>query len=54
MTSLDKLPRRSAKFGIGEEIGGALYLHRKYEGNLGDVLVAAKSRLPVGTSIIKS
>lgn len=27
---MDKLPKRSAKFGVGKEIGGAVYVHRSY------------------------
>jgi len=42
----NKLPKRSSKFGVGKEIGGAVYLHRKYEGKLGNLLNAAKSTLP--------
>ena len=30
------LPNRSRRFGIGKEIGGAVYLHRDYERLLGD------------------
>jgi hypothetical protein len=41
-----KLPKRSAKFGVGKEIGGAVYLHRDYEAAIGDVVFAAKTRLP--------
>ena len=47
MTSVSQtLPKRSAKFGVGKEIGGAVYLHRSYEHKLGNVLVAAKTKLP--------
>jgi hypothetical protein len=41
-----KLPRRSAKYGVGKEIGGAVYLHREYEERLGNLLAAAKAHLP--------
>ena len=40
------LPRRSVRFGVGKDIGGAVYLHRDYENALGDVVVTAKARLP--------
>jgi len=43
-----KLPKRSYKFGVGKEIGGAVYLHRIYEDKLGNVLVVAKDKLPDG------
>ena len=42
----NKLPRRSKRFGIGKEIGGAIYLHRDYESKLGDPLHTAKKYLP--------
>lgn len=41
-----KLPMRSSTFGVGKEIGGAVYLHRNYEDTLGNVLVSAKTKLP--------
>ncbi len=41
-----KLPHRSPKLGVGKEIGGAVYLHRTYEDRLGNILAAAKSKLP--------
>jgi len=43
-----RLPKRSRRFGIGKEIGGALYLHRDYEQLLGEPLSRAKERLPAG------
>lgn len=47
MTSSRQKPsRRSAKFGVGKEIGGAVYLHRNYEDKFGDLLVAAKDKIP--------
>jgi hypothetical protein len=42
------LPRRSSRYGIGKEIGGAVYVHRDYEGVLGEPVRAAKARLPGG------
>jgi hypothetical protein len=42
------LPNRSRRFGIGKEIGGAVYLHRDYECLLGEPLAGAKTRLPDG------
>lgn len=44
----EKLPKRSAKFGVGKDIGGAVYLHFGYEQRLGTVLAAAKVQLPDG------
>lgn len=41
-----QLPKRSPRFGIGKEIGGAVYVHRSYEELLGDVLKRAKANLP--------
>lgn len=45
MTS--RLPKRSKRFGVGKEIGGAVYLHRQYESKLGDAVQEAKRKLPV-------
>ncbi len=42
----DRLPNRSKRFGVGKEIGGAVYLHRRYEARLGDAVANAKKRLP--------
>ena len=39
------LPKRSTEFGVGKEIGGAVYLHCSYEDRIGNVLVAAKAKL---------
>ena len=44
--SRQRLPTRSRKFGVGKEIGGAVYVHRSYEGVLGDAVVKAKDALP--------
>jgi hypothetical protein len=41
-----KLPVRSKKYGVGKEIGGAVYVHRQYEHVLGENVVAAKRHLP--------
>jgi hypothetical protein len=41
-----KLPKRSSRFGVGKEIGGAVYLHCKYERRLGNALVEVKVKLP--------
>lgn len=40
------LPKRSKRFGVGKEIGGAVYVHRDYEGRLGDAVTKAKKHLP--------
>lgn len=45
-TTMHKLPKRSARFGVGKDIGGAAYLQRTYEDKLGSVLVTAKRKLP--------
>lgn len=45
-TSSAQLPKRSPRFGIGKEIGGAVYVHRTYESLLGDVVTNAKAFLP--------
>lgn len=41
-----ELPKRTSKFGIGKDIGGAVYLHRTYEHKLGHAIAAAKTKLP--------
>ena len=41
-----RLPRRSAKFGVGKDIGGAVYVHCSYEDRLGAVVQEAKANLP--------
>lgn len=43
---IPSLPKRSRRYGVGKEIGGAIYLHRSYEQLLGEEVLAAKSRLP--------
>src|SRR4051812_9506837 len=40
------LPRRSRHYGLGKEIGGAVYVHRSYEGVIGPPLLALRERLP--------
>jgi len=40
------LPTRSRQFGIGKEIGGAIYVHRQYEDRLGPIVARAKRWLP--------
>src|SRR4051794_6406996 len=40
------LPRRSRRFGVGKEIGGAVYLHRAYEYLIGPEVDLAKTYLP--------
>ena len=40
------MPRRSRKYGVGKEIGGAIYLHRAYEPALGRGVERAKSLIP--------
>jgi len=39
-------PTRSVRFGVGKEIGGAVYVHCKYEDRLGDAVPTAKKHLP--------
>ncbi len=41
-----KLPMRSKRFGVGKEIGGAIYVHRVYEGVLPKEVQTAKGSLP--------
>jgi len=43
-----RLPARSRKYGVGKDIGGAIYLHRLYEQVLGPAIERAKSHLPPG------
>jgi len=45
---MNSLPKKSKRFGIGKEIGGAVYLHREYESFLGVVVESAKQYLPTG------
>jgi len=40
--------RRSRKYGVGKEIGGAIYVHRQYEDVFGDVVANARKFLPEG------
>lgn len=40
------MPRRSRRYGVGKEIGGAVYLHRDYETLLGQVVDEARACLP--------
>ncbi|WP_160164412.1 DNA phosphorothioation-associated putative methyltransferase [Rhodopirellula baltica] len=42
------LPKRCGKFGVGKRIGGAVYVHRQYEGVLGESVATAKAKLPSG------
>jgi len=46
MTKNARLPARSARLGTGKEIGGAVYVHRRYEGVLGAIVAKAKNRIP--------
>lgn len=39
-------PKRSQTFGVGKEIGGAVYVHRSSESVLGEVVASAKTHLP--------
>jgi len=41
-----EFPKRSRRYGVGKEIGGAVYVHRLYEARLGDVVSKAKQQLP--------
>lgn len=41
-----QLPKRSARFTVGKEIGGAVYVHRQYESLLPQAVQAAKAALP--------
>ena len=40
------LPKRSKRYGVGKEIGGAVYVHRKYECVFGSVVEEARKHLP--------
>ncbi len=40
------LPRRSRRFGVGKEIGGAVYVHRVAEHVLGPDIQRARERIP--------
>jgi hypothetical protein len=45
-TSTPRLACRSAQYGVGKELGGAVYLHRLYEHLLGAPVEAARQHLP--------
>ncbi len=40
------LPKRSKSFGVGKEIGSAVYVHRRYEHVFGSAVEAARRHLP--------
>jgi hypothetical protein len=42
----EALPKRSRKYGVGKEIGRAVYVHRRYEGVFGSAVEEARTRLP--------
>lgn len=42
---MSDLPKRSKRFGVGKEIGGAVYVHRSYEHLLPERVQIAKSLL---------
>jgi DNA phosphorothioation-associated putative methyltransferase len=44
---ISEMPQRSRRYGVGKEIGYAVYVHRDYEEHLGDVVDWAKRHLPV-------
>ena len=41
-----RFPERSKRFGIGKQIGGAVYVHRQYESKLPQAVAEAKSKIP--------
>lgn len=41
-----QLPKRSSRHGVGKEIAGAIYVHRRYEHLLGDVVGRARTHIP--------
>ncbi len=43
-----KLPARSRRFGVGKEIGGAVYVHRSYQHLLPDAVQIAMPATPDG------
>jgi len=43
---LSEIPQRSRRYGVGKEIGYAVYVHRDYEDYLGDAVKWAKRHLP--------
>ena len=40
-----KLPKRSAQFGVGKQIGGAVYVHKQYQNVLPDAFAKAMNAL---------
>ncbi|MGO8748289.1 MAG: hypothetical protein ACLQNE_20135 [Thermoguttaceae bacterium] len=40
------LPKRSKRYGVGKEIGGAVYVHRRYEHVFGAAVEEARRHLP--------
>jgi len=40
-----RLLKRSKRFGVGKQIGGAVYVHRQYESKLGAAVAEAKRKL---------
>ena len=40
------LPKRSKRYGVGKEIGGAVYVYRRYEHVFGPVVEQARVHLP--------
>ena len=40
------LPKRSKRYGVGKEIGGAVYVHRRYEHVFGPVVQQARVHVP--------
>jgi hypothetical protein len=40
--------KRSSRYGVGKEIGGAVYVHRRYQHLLGPAVAEAAARLPPG------
>ena len=45
-TKNPRLPKRSARFSVGKQIGGAVYVHRLYESLLPAAIQRAKKILP--------
>lgn len=41
-----RLPKRSKGYGVGKEIGGAVYVHRRYEHVFGSAVEEARAHLP--------
>ena len=41
-----QLPKRSLRFAVGKEIGGAVYVHCQYEPHLPEAIQKAKAALP--------